>query len=50
MIAALMGGQIAGSILLDHFGVFGLTKVAPTPARLLGLAFLVVGGVLSVRR
>jgi transporter family-2 protein len=50
MIAALVGGQIAGSILLDHFGLFGLARVAPTPARLLGLAFLVLGGLLSVRR
>lgn len=50
LIAAIIGGQLAGSIIIDHLGLFGLQRVAPTPSRLLGLALLVAGGLLVVRR
>jgi bacterial/archaeal transporter family-2 protein len=50
LIAGIIGGQLAGSVLIDHFGLFGLPHVPPSPTRLLGLALLVVGGILVVHR
>jgi bacterial/archaeal transporter family-2 protein len=50
LIAGIIGGQLAGSLIIDHWGLFGLPQVAVSPLRLLGLALLVVGGVLTVTR
>lgn len=41
-------GQLAGSLLLDHFGAFGLAQCEVTPLRLLGL-LCTLAGVLLVK-
>jgi transporter family-2 protein len=50
LLAAVAGGQLAGSLVIDHLGMFGLPRVAPTPWRLAGLALLIAGGILMVKR
>ncbi len=50
LIAALMGGQLTGAVLIDRFGVAGLPVVAPTFARMAGIVLLVAGGALVIRR
>jgi transporter family-2 protein len=47
--AATIAGQLAASVAVDRFGLFGLDQVALTPERLLGVALLFVGTVLVVR-
>ena len=42
-LSAVIVGQLFASVLLDHFGVLGLTKIALTPLRAGGLALMVVG-------
>lgn len=45
----VIGGQLLGAILADHFGFFGLTVRHVTAERLIGLA-LVLGGAVLVQR
>ena len=47
--AATIAGQLAASVAVDRFGLFGLDQVALTPERLLGVVLLFVGTVLVVR-
>ena len=47
-IAAVVGGQVICSLLLDHFGWMDLARQELTAGRVLG-AVLVVSGVLAVR-
>ena len=47
-IAAVVGGQLACSLLLDHFGLMDLPRQAVTPGRLLGV-LLVFAGVVLVK-
>lgn len=47
-IAAVVGGQLVLSLLLDHYGLMNLRPQLLTPGRLLGAA-MVFGGVLLVR-
>lgn len=42
-IGCVLFGQLIAMTLLDHFGAFGLTKYAITPARLLGLVIMATG-------
>ena len=49
LIAALVGGQMTASLIVDHFGWVGFAQHAVTPLRLAGAALIVVGVVL-VRR
>lgn len=42
----IVAGQLIGSMLVDHFGAFGLEVRAMTPMRLLGLAMVLGGAVL----
>ena len=44
----LVAGQLIGSILLDHFGAFGMTVRELTPTRIAGAA-LAIAGVVLVR-
>ena len=41
-----VAGQLAGSLLLDHFGAFGIAVREVTPLRLLGLLCTLLGVVL----
>lgn len=47
-IALAMAGQILASLLLDHFGLFGLVERQLTAPRLLGVLML-IGGVVLIR-
>jgi len=47
-IAAVVGGQLACSLILDHFGLMDLPRQAVTPGRLLGV-LLVFAGVILVK-
>ncbi|MGX9759584.1 DMT family transporter [Pseudomonas shahriarae] len=47
-IALAMAGQILASLLLDHFGLFGLVERQLTAPRLLGVLML-IGGVVLVQ-
>ncbi len=48
-LVAALAGQLAVSVLLDHFGWFDLPMRPATLLRILGLG-LILGGVLLVRR
>lgn len=45
-LAFLIGGQMICSALLDHFGAMGLTVRPISPMRLIGLLFVIFGGVM----
>jgi transporter family-2 protein len=47
--AATITGQLTASVVIDRLGLFGLDQVALTPARVVGVALLLVGTVLVVR-
>jgi bacterial/archaeal transporter family-2 protein len=47
--AATITGQLAASVAIDRFGLFGLDEVPLTPERLLGVGLLLAGTVLVVR-
>lgn len=47
-IALAMAGQILASLLLDHFGLFGLVERQLTTPRVLG-ALLLIGGVALIQ-
>lgn len=47
-IASVVGGQLACSLFLDHFGLMDLPRQAVTPGRLLGV-LLVFAGVVLVK-
>jgi len=47
-IALVVGGQLACSLVFDHFALMGLPEKAITPQRLLGAA-LVVAGVVCIK-
>ena len=46
MIAIVIAGQFVCSLLLDHFGLLGLTTYALTPRRLTASALLIAGAIL----
>jgi transporter family-2 protein len=47
-IAAVVGGQLVCSLVLDHFALMGLPEQSITPGRAVG-AVLVVAGVLCIK-
>ncbi len=47
--AALLAGQMAAAVLLDHFGAFGQASRPVTPEKLVGIAAL-FGGVWLIQR
>lgn len=47
--ALIVAGQMATSVVIDRFGLFGLAQTPLSPTRLIG-AVLLVGGVLLVRK
>jgi transporter family-2 protein len=48
-LACVVAGQMAGSLLLDHYGWIGFPERPITTARLIGAALVVVGVVLLAR-
>jgi transporter family-2 protein len=50
LTAVVITGQLAISVAIDRFGLFGLAKEHIDASRILGLVLLVVGAVLVVRR
>ena len=49
VVAATITGQLTGSVILDRLGVLGLEETPITPARVAGVAMLIVGTYLIVR-
>lgn len=43
LVGFTVGGQMLMAVLLDHFGLLGLTRHPITPGRLLGMALLIAG-------
>jgi transporter family-2 protein len=50
LTAVVISGQLAISVVIDRFGLFGLAKQHVDASRIVGLALLVAGVVLVVRR
>ena len=50
VVAATIAGQLTGSVVIDRFGLLGLSKQPLTFTRVLGIAFLAVGVFLVVRK
>ncbi|MGH2676217.1 MAG: DMT family transporter [Actinomycetota bacterium] len=46
----LITGQLAASLLIDSMGLFGMDRVPVSATRLAGLALLLAGGLLVLRR
>jgi transporter family-2 protein len=49
-VGLLIAGQLVSATAIDRFGWFGFERIPIGPARLLGLALLVVGAALTLRR
>jgi bacterial/archaeal transporter family-2 protein len=47
--AATVTGQLIASVIIDRLGILGLEETPLTPARLIGVALLLVGTYLVVR-
>ena len=50
VVVATIAGQLAVSVVVDHFGLLGVTKQPVTLARVLGVALLGLGTYLVVRK
>ena len=50
MITCFVTGQMMGSLLLDHFGLFGLVVRPLNIEKLIGITFLLVGILLVMRK
>lgn len=48
-ILLVIGGQIASSVVIDTFGLFGALRVSLSPMRILGIALVVIGVILARR-
>ena len=49
-IGILIAGQLVMGALIDRFGLFGVTQIAISPARAVGIALLGIGAALSLVR
>jgi len=49
-VSLLIAGQLVSATAIDRFGWFGFERIPVSSARLLGLALLVVGAALTLRR
>jgi transporter family-2 protein len=49
VVAATIAGQLAGSVVIDHFGLLGLAKQPLTVAKAAGIVLLAAGVFLIVR-
>ena len=50
LTAIVISGQLAAAVVIDRFGLLGIAKQPIPPMRIVGLALLVVGALLVVRR
>ncbi|MES2707212.1 MAG: DMT family transporter [Verrucomicrobiota bacterium] len=50
VFSLVIAGQMLAAILLDSTGAFGVNQISPSPARLLGVAFLLIGVILIQRK
>lgn len=50
MVGAFITGQLLGSVLIDHFGLFGLQTYALNYSRMIGIFLLFAGLLLVVRK
>ena len=50
LTAVVITGQLAISVVIDRFGLFGIAKQQIAAPRVIGLALLAVGVVLVVRK
>lgn len=50
MIAAFVTGQLIGSVIIDHYGLLGLTVNPVTMQRILGIILLFAGLFLVIRK
>ena len=46
LLALVVAGQMSAAVIIDHFGVFGLTQHSLSISRLLGVALVIAGVVL----
>lgn len=46
---AIIIGQVSMAILIDHFGIFGMSRLAWSPWQLVGIGFFAVGAKLLFR-
>jgi transporter family-2 protein len=49
-VALLIAGQLVAASLVDRFGWFGFEAIGLTPVRVAGIALLVTGAALTLRR
>ena len=42
-LASIMVGQLSAALVVDHYGLFGGTVIRMSPARVLGVALLLLG-------
>lgn len=49
-LAAIIGGQVLGALVLDHYGLVGFSRQPIGPLRLLGAGLLILGVVLVLKR
>jgi transporter family-2 protein len=49
VVAATIAGQLAGSVVIDHYGLIGLDKQPLTVAKVVGIVLLAAGVFLIVR-
>jgi bacterial/archaeal transporter family-2 protein len=50
LLALVLAGQLGAALVVDHFGVLGFPRAEVNASRLLGVALLVAGALLVVRR
>ncbi|MFZ2112436.1 MAG: DMT family transporter [Solirubrobacteraceae bacterium] len=50
LTAIVISGQLAAAVVIDRFGLLGVSKQSIPPLRVVGLVLLVAGVVLVVRR
>jgi transporter family-2 protein len=48
--ALLIAGQLGTAVLIDRFGIFGVERIALSWPRVVGIALLVAGAALTLRR
>ena len=50
VIALVLMGQLMSMVIIDHFALFGMQQYEFNKQRLLGLGFMIIGVILTVRK